>query len=168
MDIHRHWSLDGFATDKIKLLQAISDIFLLRDEIPILLLTDLKPEKELQFTLHRHFIFLRHHTSKFVAKIRVSTAKNNIIDINLKHTKRSFLYARVKRVGSVVPGLKPFFRRKSFRVSYQARGACFNPYRAVCNLYTLSAFFRYSKPGGCITYTSSSISPLRNALLTSI
>src|ERR1041385_6874816 len=166
MNIRRHWSIDGFATDKIKLLQAIFEILFLRDESPILLLTDLKPEKELQFTHHRHFIFLRHHTSKFFADIRVSTAKNNIIDINLTH-KKIILYARVKRVGSVVPGLKPFFRRKSFSFSYQARGACFNPYRALCNLYTLSGFFGSSKPGGCITYTSS-ISPLRNPLLTSI
>src|SRR3954463_787278 len=87
MNIHRHWSLDSFATNKIKLLQAISEVLLLRDKSPILLLTDLKPEKELQFTHHRHFIFLRHHTSKFFADIRVSTAKNNIIDINLTHKK---------------------------------------------------------------------------------
>src|ERR1041385_241639 len=91
MNIRRHWSIDGFATDKIKLLQAIFEILFLRDESPILLLTDLKPEKELQFTHHRHFIFLRHHTSKFFANIRVSTTKNNIIDINLTHKKIIFL-----------------------------------------------------------------------------
>src|ERR1041384_310452 len=91
MNIRRHWSLDSFTTDKIKLLQAISEILLLRDESPILLLTDLKPEKELQFTHHRHFIFLRHHTSKFFASIRVSTAKYNIIDINLTHKNIIFV-----------------------------------------------------------------------------
>src|ERR1041385_8676674 len=91
MNIRRHWSIDGFATDKIKLLQAIFEILFLRDESPILLLTDLKPEKELQFTHHRHFIFLRHHTSKFFANIRVSTDKYNIIDINLTHKKIFFV-----------------------------------------------------------------------------
>src|ERR1041385_1354986 len=96
MDIRRHWSLDGFATDKIKLLQAISEIFLLRDESPILLLTDLKPEKELKFTHHRHFIFLRHHTRKFFFDIRDSTAKNNIIDINLTHKKIIFVCSSEK------------------------------------------------------------------------
>src|SRR3954463_2393865 len=73
MNISRHWSLDSFTTDKIKLLQAISKILLLRDESPILLLTDLKPEKELRFTHHRHFIFLRHHTSKFFSGKRISS-----------------------------------------------------------------------------------------------
>src|ERR1041385_2120555 len=101
MNIRRHWSLDSFTTDKIKLLQAISEILLLRDESPILLLTDLKAEKELHFTHHRHFIFLRHHTSKFFANIRVSTAKYNIIDINLTHKKIIFLCTS-NRVGSVV------------------------------------------------------------------
>src|ERR1041385_3801745 len=91
MNIRRHWSLDGFATDKIKLFQAISEVLLLRDKSPILLLTDLKSEKELQFTHHRHFIFLRHHTRKFFADIRVSTAKINIIDINLTHKKIIFV-----------------------------------------------------------------------------
>src|SRR3954466_13880151 len=96
MNISRHWSLDTFTNDKIKLLQAISEVFLLRNESPILLLTDLKPEKELQFTHHRHIIFLRHHTSKFFADIRVSTAKNNIIDINLTHKKIIFVYTSEK------------------------------------------------------------------------
>src|ERR1041385_3576264 len=91
MNIRRHWSLDSFATNEIKLLQAISEVLLLGDKCPILLLTDLKSEKELQFTHHKHFIFLRHHTSKFFANIRVSTAKNNIIDINLTHKKIIFV-----------------------------------------------------------------------------
>src|SRR3954467_12936360 len=117
MNIRRHWSLDSFATDKIKLLQAISEVLLLRYKSPILVLTDLKPEKELQFTHHRHFIFLRHHTSKFFADIRVSTVKYNINDINLTHKKIIFVCTSKKR-----------------------RGACFNPYRALYNLYTLSGF----------------------------
>src|SRR4051812_1723726 len=82
-----HGSLDSFAVDKIKLLQTIFEIFLLRNECAILLLMDLKSEEKLQFTHHRHFIFLRHHLCKFFADIRVSAAKNNIIDMYLTNEK---------------------------------------------------------------------------------
>src|SRR3954470_102789 len=82
-----HGSLDGFAVDEIKLLQAILGIFLLKYKCAILLLTDLKSEEKLQFTHHGHFIFLRHHLCKFFADVRVSAAKDNIIDIYLTNKK---------------------------------------------------------------------------------
>src|ERR1044071_3917250 len=41
--------------------------------------------EELQFSHHRHLIFLRHHFGKFFADFSVSAAKNNIIYINLTH-----------------------------------------------------------------------------------
>src|SRR3954463_15021599 len=70
-----HGSLDGFAVDEIKLLQAILEVFLLRYKCAILLLTDLKSEEKLQFTHHGHFIFLRHHLCKFFTDVRVSATK---------------------------------------------------------------------------------------------
>src|SRR3954471_1220164 len=78
------------------------------------------------------------------------------------HTNSSPSYVFVKSVGSRDPGLKPLLFRKSLIVSYQARGACLRPYRALFSLYTISGCFGSSKPGGCATYTSSSILPLRN------
>src|ERR1041385_6042614 len=81
--IGRHWSLNFFAISKSKLLQAMLEIFFLRNEGAILLLTDLKSKEELQFTHHGYLIFLRHHFGKFFADFSVSTAKNNIIYIYL-------------------------------------------------------------------------------------
>ena len=86
----------------------------------------------------------------------------------IRHTNSSPLYVFVKRVGSREPGMKPLLFRKFLSVSYWAWGAYLRPYSALLSLYTMSGCFGSSKPGGCATYTSSSILPLRKALFTSI
>jgi hypothetical protein len=50
----------------------------------------------------------------------------------------------------------------------QALGVCFNPYNAFLNLYTRWGCFSLSNPSGCLTYTSSSNTPFKKALFTSI
>src|SRR3989337_1637811 len=115
MAICGHRDFDAFAILHAEFPQHILEVFLLRYEYAIALLTNLKTYEEFQFSHHRHLIFLTHHIGKFVTVMLVSTAKDNIIIVF------------VKRVGSSEPGLKPFFMRYSFKVSYHARGASLRP-----------------------------------------
>jgi hypothetical protein len=48
-------------------------------------LLDLKIEKELQFTHHRHLKSLGHDPTKLLTKIMVSTTKYYVIEIYLAH-----------------------------------------------------------------------------------
>src|SRR3954465_14988348 len=80
-----HGSFDSLVISKSKFLQAILQIFFLRNKGAILLFSNLKPKEKLHFTHHGHLIFLRHHLGKFFADFRVSTAKDNIIYIYLTH-----------------------------------------------------------------------------------
>src|SRR4051812_18449132 len=75
----------SLAISESKFLQAILQIFFLRNKGAILLLSNLKSKEKLQFTHHGHLIFLRHHPCKFFADFRVSTTKDNIIYIYLTH-----------------------------------------------------------------------------------
>jgi hypothetical protein len=62
----------------------------------------------------------------------------------------------------------PLSNRNPLNLPYQALGACFNPYNTFLNLYTRWGYFSLSNPGGCLTYTSSSNTPFKKALFTSI
>jgi len=62
----------------------------------------------------------------------------------------------------------PFETRKAESLSYQALGACFEPYKALPNLKTKSGCAGSTNSGDYLTYTSSSIKLFKNALLTSI
>jgi hypothetical protein len=66
-----------------------------------------------------------------------------------------------KRVLSTEPILKSLESRKDFKRSYQALGACFKPYKAFWSLKTWFGNLELSKPGGCLTYASSSIYPFK-------
>jgi hypothetical protein len=83
-------------------------------------------------------------------------------------TRMSFSRVLLKSVVSIWPLLKSFLIRKLLSLSYQALGACYKPYSDFLSLKTWSGFLRSSKPGGCLTNTSSSMTPFRNALLRSI
>ena len=80
-----HWRRESFVVLHTELLQAIFEILLLRYEDAVALLSYLKIEKELQLSHHRHLIFFTHHIGKFISVTLVSTAKNDIININLAH-----------------------------------------------------------------------------------
>jgi len=64
--------------------------------------------------------------------------------------------------------LKLLSIRKDFNLSYHAHVACFKPYKAYLSLKTWSGKWKFLKPWGCLTYTSSIIRPFENALLTFI
>ena len=80
-----HWRRVSFAFLDYKLLQAIFEIFFLRDEDVVALLTDLETQKELQFTHHGHLILLLHHISKLITVFLVGAAEDNIIHIFFAH-----------------------------------------------------------------------------------
>ena len=159
MTFGSHWHRVTFAILHSKLLQAVFEIFLLRYEDAVALLTNLKTKEELQLTHHGHLILLLHHVPKLITILLVGEAEDYVIHIYLAHKQFTIIFF-VKSVGSRDPGLKPLLFRKSLIVSYQARGACLRPYSALFSLYTMSGCFGSSKPGGCATYTSSSIFPL--------
>src|SRR3989337_2132405 len=85
MAICGHRDFDAFAILRAEFPQHILEVFLLRYEDAIVLLTNLKTEEEFQFSHHRHLIFLTHHIGKFVTVTLVSIAKDNIINIYLAH-----------------------------------------------------------------------------------
>jgi hypothetical protein len=77
------------------------------------------------------------------------TVGPNLSNLIIWQIKMSCPIFLVNNVVSTFPILKPFERRKSRSLSYQAWGACFNPYNALENLYTWLGFVGSSKPGGC-------------------
>ena len=80
-----HWRRVSLVVLHSKLLQAIFEVFLLRYEDAIALLTDLKTEEELQLTHHGHLILLLHHVPKLITVSLVSVAEHNVIHIDLAH-----------------------------------------------------------------------------------
>ena len=73
-----------FAVLHSKLLQAVFEVFLLRYEDVVALLTNLKTKEELQLTHHGHLILLLHHVSKLTILL-VGAAEDNVIHIYLAH-----------------------------------------------------------------------------------
>ena len=80
-----HWRRVSFAVLHSKLLQAIFEVFLLRYEDAVSLLTDLKTEEVFQLTHHGHLILLLHHLTKFITLFLVGAAEDNVINIYLAH-----------------------------------------------------------------------------------
>src|SRR6187399_1583243 len=73
----------SFAVLHSKLLQAIFEVFLLRYEDAVALLTNLKTKEELQLTHHGHLILLLHHVTKLITVSFVSAAEDNVVHIDL-------------------------------------------------------------------------------------
>ena len=80
-----HWRHVSFAVLHSKLLQAIFEIFFLRDEDAVVLLMDLETQEELQLTHHGHLILLLHHVTKLITVFLVGAAEDNVIHIDLAH-----------------------------------------------------------------------------------
>src|SRR3989337_542242 len=94
MSLGWHWRRITFAVLHSKLLQAIFDIFLLRYEDAIALLTNLKTKEELQLTHHGHLILLLHHVSKLITVFLISAAEDNVIHIDLAHKQFTIICLR--------------------------------------------------------------------------
>ena len=77
-----HWRRVSFAVLHSKLLQAIFEIFFLRDEDVVALLMDLETQKELQFTHHGHLILPLHHVSKLITVFLVGAVVDNVIHLD--------------------------------------------------------------------------------------
>ena len=89
-----HWRRVPFAVLHSKLLQAIFEVFLLRYEDVVALLTDLKTKEELQLTHHGHLILLLHHVSKLITVSLVSAAEDNVIHIDLAYKQFTIVCVR--------------------------------------------------------------------------
>ena len=73
----------SFAVLHTKLLQAIFEVFFLRYEDAVALLTNLKTKEELQLTHRGHLILLLHHVTKLITVFFVSAAEDNVVHIDL-------------------------------------------------------------------------------------
>ena len=80
-----HWRCVTFAILHSKLLQIVFEIFFLRYEDAISLLTNLKTEEELQLTHHGHLILLLHHMPKLITVSLGSATEDNVIHIDSLH-----------------------------------------------------------------------------------
>ena len=90
----RHWRRLTFAILHSKLLQTVFEIFFLRYEDAISLLTNLKTKEELQLTHHGHLILLLHHVSKLITVFLVSAAEDNVMHIYLAHKQFTIICLR--------------------------------------------------------------------------
>ena len=79
MTLGMHWRCVTFAVLHSKLLQAILEVFLLRYEDDVALLSYLKTNEELHLTHHGHLILLLHHVSKLITVFLISAAEDNVI-----------------------------------------------------------------------------------------
>ena len=89
-----HWRRVSFAVLHSKLLQAIFEVFLLRYEDAVALLTDLKTKEELQLIHHGHLILLLHHVPKLIAISLVSATEDNVIHIDLAYKQFTIICLR--------------------------------------------------------------------------
>ena len=80
-----HWRYVSLAVLHSKLLQAVFEVFLLRYEDVVALLTNLKTKKKLRLTHHGHLILFLRHVSKLITVSFVSAAEDNVIHIDLAH-----------------------------------------------------------------------------------
>ena len=78
-----HWHRVSFVVLHSKLLQAIIEVFFLRYEDVVALLTDFETRKELQLAHHGHLILLLHHVSKLITVFLISAAEDNVVHIDL-------------------------------------------------------------------------------------
>ena len=92
-----HWCRVSFAVLHSKLLQTIFEVFLLRYEDAISLLTNLKTKEELQLTHHGHLILLLHHVSKLITVFLVGATEDNVIHIYLAHKQFTIICLREER-----------------------------------------------------------------------
>ena len=89
-----NWRRVPFAVLHSKLLQAVFEVFLLRYEDAVALLTNLKTEEELQLTHHGHLILLLNHVPKLITVSLVSAAEDNINHIDLAHKQFTIICLR--------------------------------------------------------------------------
>ena len=94
MTLGWHCRRVAFAVLHSKLLQAIFEVFLLRYEDVVALLTYLKTKEELQLTHHGHLILLLHHVPKLITVSLISAAEDNVIHIDLAHKQFSIICLR--------------------------------------------------------------------------
>ena len=80
-----HWRRVTFAILHSKLFQTVFEVFLLRYEDAIVLLTYLKTKEELHLTHHGHLILLLHHVSKLITVFLIGAAEDYVIHIYLAH-----------------------------------------------------------------------------------
>ena len=78
----------------LKLLQAIFEIFFLRYEDVVVLLTDLETQKELQLAHPGHLILLLHHVTKLITVFLVGATEDNVIHIDLAHKQFTIICLR--------------------------------------------------------------------------
>ena len=89
-----HWCHVSLGVLHSKLLQAVFEVFFLRYEDVVALLTDLKTKKELQLAHHGHLILLWHHVTKFITVFLVGAAEDNVIHIDLAHKQFTIICLR--------------------------------------------------------------------------
>ena len=94
MTLGWHWRRVTFAVLHSKLLQAIFEVFLLRYEDAIALLTNLKTKEELQLTHHGHLILLLHHVPKLITILLVGASEDYVIHIYLAHKQFTIICLR--------------------------------------------------------------------------
>ncbi len=70
------------------------EIFFLRYEDAISLLTNLKTKEELQLTHHGHLILLLHHVSKLITILLVGVAEDYVIHIYLAYKQFAIICLR--------------------------------------------------------------------------
>ena len=101
---------------------------------------------------------------KFLNETCKGTTDDNVVYVN-QDIVELVPHVWMKREGSHLLPLNPNLISAEANLSNQALGACFKPYKALCNLHT--KLDPLQKPSGCVIYTSSWRMPLRKALLTS-
>ena len=86
-----HRDFDAFAILHAEFYEDIHEVFLLRYEDAIALLTDLETQEELQLAHHGHLILFLHHVTKLITIVIVSAAEDNVIHIDLAHKQFTVL-----------------------------------------------------------------------------
>ena len=100
-------------------------------------------------------------TSRVVPKISISSTYNGMIT----HSRSvHFVYTHL----STSTDKNPLFNKALLNFSCHCLGACFRPYKDLCNLKILFSCHGVIHPSGYNMYISSSESPFKKVVLTSI
>jgi hypothetical protein len=165
--VSSHWCLCGLGVLHSKPFEKILSILCLGDEGAILELLHLEPKELGQLAHHRHLELLCHYPAKLLTRLLISRTKYYVININLAY-KEITITSLCKKSWIGFPNLESISNYEISKAFIPCSWGLLKSIERLRELIHVVGIHVILKPGGCSTYTSSLIGPLRKALFTSI
>jgi hypothetical protein len=162
-----HWRLSGLCVLHPKPFEQILSVHCLGYERSFLELLHLKSKEVVQLAHHRHLEFLHHYPAKLITRLLISRTKYYVINIYLAY-KQITITSFSKKSRIRFPNLESIGNEKVSKAFIPCSWSLLKPIECLRELINMVGILVILEAGGCSTYTSSLIGPLRKTLFTSI